>query len=143
MLTIRDIPAKYPLRNHVFDLHIKQFWGKKPQKIIWNSKDVAMQFCPIDTTFAMYRKNFSFKRLNDGIRTYYPYEARHLDWYAYGSEAMKEERERYCSEAKSDIAHWNNKKYMEKFRGKNREKQEIYYVEKNNENKLTIRSEMI
>lgn len=143
MLTIRDISTEYPLINHVFDLHIKQFWSKKPQKIIWKNKEIYIQFCPIDTTFAMYRKNFSFKRLNDGIRTYYPYEARHLDWYTHDSEAMKEERERYCLAAKSDVAHWNNKEYIEKFKGKNREKQKIYYIEKNNENRLAIKSEMI
>ena len=35
----------------------------------------------VDTTFAMYNKNFKFHRANQGVRLSYPYAARHLDWY--------------------------------------------------------------
>ncbi|MDX9856091.1 MAG: polysaccharide pyruvyl transferase family protein [Candidatus Moranbacteria bacterium] len=143
MLTIRDIPDDYVLRNHVFDLHIKQFWGNKPEEIIWKGKKIAIQFCPIDTTFAMYRKNFSFKRLNDGIRVYYPYEARHLDWYISDEDKNKKEHREYSQKASSNVAHWNNKDYADKFSKKKRVRSRIYYAEADKNNNIVIKSEII
>jgi len=143
MLTIRDIPDDYILKNHVFDLHIKQFWGNKPEEITWKGKSVAIQFCPIDTTFAMYRKNFIFKRLNEGIRVYCPYEAHHLDWYICNKDKNKKEYSEYSRKASSNVAHWNSKDYIDKFSKKEREKRKIYYVESDKDNNIIIKSEMI
>ena len=79
MLRIDDIPTSYRWRTSAIDNHTEQFWGKAPQTVVW--KGCAYHVLPsmIDTTFGMYRKGFSFDRLNIGLRTYAPYCARHLD----------------------------------------------------------------
>lgn len=102
MLQIHDVSKRNPLYAHILRAHIKQFWGKLPVFASFGEKTVAFQYSKIDTTFAMHRGGEPFKRLKNGIRTYAPYEARHLDWYE------EEQEENYKHSSNSQISHWGN-----------------------------------
>jgi hypothetical protein len=80
MLRIRDIPRDYPLFNWAMNRHIDQFWRHTPQWTETSVGRIAFLPAPVDTTFALHREGEDFRRLARGIRVYYPYEARHLDW---------------------------------------------------------------
>src|SRR2546423_1829035 len=75
------ISLTYPLKFVAAGRHYYQFWSKTPQEITWRDGVIQYQRAPIDTTFGMYRKGFTFRRQNPGLRVYAPYWARHLDWY--------------------------------------------------------------
>lgn len=104
MLEIYDIPDYYPLKDSAIKRHTDQFWSKLPIDIKWNDKDIKIQFSPIDTTFAMYRRNFNFKNYNIGIRTYKPYSAKHLDWYI-NPDDMSDDQVFYIKNS-SSVSHW-------------------------------------
>lgn len=80
MLEIYDLPDT-PNLDFQKRTHWEQFWHKTPIVGKWKHIPVLYQEAYIDTTFAMYRKTFKFHRLTKGIRLYYPFSARHLDWY--------------------------------------------------------------
>lgn len=106
MLSIRDIPATYPLYWHAVNRHVDQFWRKEPQwAILGNGERVAFQRAPIDTTFAVHRAGHRFKRKKDGLRVYHPYEARHLDWYRTREDILSSTFSRTAS---SGISHWSS-----------------------------------
>lgn len=77
MLRIDDLPNHFSLKKDMIKSHKFQFWDRES----FPHKESRVQPAMIDTTFAMYRKGFRFKRLNLGIRVHEPYMARHLDWY--------------------------------------------------------------
>lgn len=105
MLSIRDIPATYPLYWHAVNSHVDQFWRKEPQwAVLANGERVAFQRAPIDTTFAVHRAGQRFKRKKDGLRVYHPYEARHLDWYRTREDILSSTFGRTAS---SRISHWS------------------------------------
>jgi glycosyltransferase involved in cell wall biosynthesis len=104
MLRISDIPQTYPLYKEVMSRHIKQFWHRHPEWLELDGIRIASQEAFIDTTFALYRAGDKFERLGRGRRIYYPYEARHLDWYL-GSEDFGNTV--YSKTASYEIAHWN------------------------------------
>jgi len=80
MLRIDDLPECFHFRDQMIHSHMIQFWDEtKHKRILF--RNVNIQPAWIDTTFAMYRKNFYFRRLNIGIRVHDPYWAWHLDWY--------------------------------------------------------------
>jgi hypothetical protein len=79
MLRIDDIPDYFKFKNDMVHSHMLQFWDDSHNRRKF--EDTLIQRALIDTTFAMYRKSFRFKRLNLGIRVHEPYMARHLDWY--------------------------------------------------------------
>lgn len=81
MLRIDDIPADFPDREEAWRKHMAQFWTKYPDSIRHGDTTVHFQWTGIDTTFGMLRATQPFTRLLKGIRTYHPYEAKHLDWY--------------------------------------------------------------
>ena len=81
MLRIDDLPHCYPLRQTVLTRQHDLFWHKAPTPVPWRSGQIAFQRAVIDTTFGMYRASYSFSRMTNGLRTYAPYWARHLDWY--------------------------------------------------------------
>ncbi len=112
MLQIHDISKKNPIYNTILDLHIRQFWGKYPYFLGLLDTVVAYQFAKIDTTFALHRGGDRFKRLKNGIRTYAPYEARHLDWYE------EEQEDAYKQSSNADISHWGNQSFINKVKGR-------------------------
>lgn len=81
MLTIRDIPIDYPLYNEVLNRHVEQFWHRTPKWATILGQTIGYIEAPIDTTFALHRAGEPFRRLKFGVRVYYPYEAKHLDWH--------------------------------------------------------------
>jgi glycosyltransferase involved in cell wall biosynthesis len=108
MLRISDIPRKYPLFNHVMNRHIEQFWHRDPVFTSISHGEVAYIEAPIDTSFAVHRAGESFRRLKQGLRVYFPYEARHLDWYPEKAKASN-----YRESSSANISHWNNRSYFE------------------------------
>lgn len=108
MLRIHDIPSTYSLYNHAMNRHIDQFWQKEPSWFTRDEIKIAYQRAPIDTTFALYRAGERFHRLQKGLRIYYPYDARHLDWYEDESEG-----EAYRMTSSPAISHWNSQKQID------------------------------
>lgn len=115
MLRIDDIPDYYPLKKRAEDGHYKQFWHQVPQCFSWRDRLFHILPAMIDTTFGMYRKGFRFRRQNQGIRTYAPYIARHLDWYIDPNNLTDDQA--YYMQNASYISHWGGtwmKKYVPK-----------------------------
>lgn len=106
MLQIDDLPDHYPLKQRVIESHTRQFWHKTPTHINYKGVDMQIQYAPIDTTFGMYRKSYSFKPLNSGIRTYKPYSARHLDWYIDPENLSPDQI--YYLKSSSSVGHWSS-----------------------------------
>ena len=105
MLTIRDIPATYPLYWRAVNSHVDQFWRKEPAwAVLANGHRVAFQRAPIDSTFAVHRAGERFRRKKNGLRVYHPYEAQHLDWYRTREEILSSTFGRTAS---SSISHWS------------------------------------
>lgn len=72
-LKIDDLPDHYPLKQQVISWE-KQFWTLPLQKGLYSAL--------IDSTFALYRPNRVYSRYPDtGIRSDFPYLARHTGWY--------------------------------------------------------------
>lgn len=92
MLRIDDLPEHFKLKEEMVQAHEVQFWGKNREPYCTMFDGIRIQYCPIDTTFGMYRKEFEFKRLNLGFRVYEPYMARHLDWYIDTDNLTEEQR---------------------------------------------------
>jgi hypothetical protein len=111
MLRISDISQNYFLFNHVMNRHIGQFWRQDPLFTSTSLGRIAYIEAPIDTTFALHRAGEPFCRLKQGLRTYFPYEATHLDWYL-----EKDAPDSYYEGSSAKISHWNNKAYYERNR---------------------------
>jgi len=84
-LQISDIPSRFTKKvsngKQVFEQH-SRFWTDVPNIATWNGVGYHVAKHPIDTTFAMYRRNVPFKRLQGpSLRAYAPYAAVHVDWY--------------------------------------------------------------
>jgi len=132
MLRIDDIPENYPAREVCYWKHCEQFWHKKPKSTWVNDKEVYYQSAPIDSTFGMLRGNTSFKRLYQGIRTYYPYDAKHLDWYITPENITKDQLN--YSQSTNTVSHWGTRLYKNQpnFSKLSGEQRNIYTtVEKN------------
>jgi glycosyltransferase involved in cell wall biosynthesis len=126
MISITDVPKSYPLYNRVMNRHIEQFWHREPD---WfESKRVGRIAClsaDIDTTFALHRQGTSFRRLKQGIRVYFPYEAQHLDWYQ-SREAL--ESSGYYQSSFDGIGNWSNKVKHLRFAAETLEYKRFIYV---------------
>ncbi|MGC1183558.1 MAG: glycosyltransferase [Candidatus Dormiibacterota bacterium] len=107
MLRIDDLPDAYPLKAEVIRRHTDQFWHKTPEHLVWRNRLVEYQHAAIDSTFGFYRGGYRFHRLTEGLRTYQPYWARHLDWYL-DPEQLAPDQAYYLAHA-SDVAHWSGK----------------------------------
>jgi len=109
MLRIDDIPDYYPEKKRLINgekgCH-KRFHSSKIDTIQYKDKDVKYVFAPIDTTFGMYRKGKSWRRLMNGIRVLSPYSARHLDWYL-DPKNLTQDQKYYIEHASKQIAHWS------------------------------------
>ncbi|MBI4962513.1 MAG: glycosyltransferase family 2 protein [Desulfomonile tiedjei] len=97
-LRIDDLPDHYALRSMVQEWE-SQYW----QKQIGELDGVPIYSAYVDTTFALYPefKIFSLQ----GIRTGFPYVARHLPWYL-NSEQISEEESFYEQHASKSFHNW-------------------------------------
>lgn len=106
MLRIDDLPNHYPLKKRARRSHIRQFWGKEPLCTSWYGHEYHYQYAPIDSTFGIYRKGTKWKNFNQGIRTYAPYIAKHLDWYLDPNKLTKDQQY-YAEHTSKTINHWS------------------------------------
>lgn len=106
MLRIRDIPRDYPLYNRVMNRHIEQFWRHRPHRLQTAFGTCAVLPAAIDTSFALHRAEFAFRRMRLGLRTYAPFEALHLDWYPQRTAAG------YRESSSGAISHWDNARQL-------------------------------
>jgi hypothetical protein len=97
-LRIDDLPNHYSFKQQVITWE-SQFWTKR----IANNLFDAL----IDTTFALYRPGSGYDM--QGIRTGFPYVARHLPWYET-SETPTKDRIYYMHRARAGINSWNDQK---------------------------------
>ena len=106
MLRIDDIPKCYPLRERLLrrSRH-RKFHSAKVHITNYKGEQIKYIFAKIDTTFGMYRKGSQWYRLQNGIRVFAPYSAKHLDWYI-DPKNMTEDQEYYKRRA-SKNAHWS------------------------------------
>ncbi|NIJ45431.1 hypothetical protein FHR24_001899 [Wenyingzhuangia heitensis] len=96
-LKLDDIPETYPFKNKVLEWE-KQFWKTKTK----GGNFIA----DIDTTFALYRPKINILRyFYKGLRTDFPYQARHFGWYI-NPQKLTEEQVFYNKEANSSSS-WN------------------------------------
>jgi hypothetical protein len=111
MLRIDDIPEEYPSREWCYRRHVDQFWGKQPNKIaLKNGFVVFGQIAKIDSTFGLLKSTTKFQRLLTGVRVYYPYQARHLDWYIT-PENMTEDQIYYMNNSNELVSNWGTKHF--------------------------------
>lgn len=106
MLRIDDIPADFPDREEAWRKHMAQFWTKYPDSIRHGDTTVYFQRAGIDTTFGMLRATQPFKRLLKGVRTYHPYEAKHLDWYIT-PKTITPDQIHYQKSTSRNISNWH------------------------------------
>ena len=97
-LRIDDLPDDYPFKQQVITWE-SQFWTKRIANNLYDAL--------IDTTFALYRAGSTYDML--GIRTGFPYVARHLPWYEI-SEKPSKDRVYYMQHARAGINSWSDHK---------------------------------
>lgn len=106
-LQISDIPSSYTGQfngNAVYDWE-KKFWKDVPNIATWNGVGYHVTFAPIDTTFAMRRRNTHFRRLDAPcLRAYAPYGAVHVDWYFNSTNQTADKA--YYTKHSSDVNNW-------------------------------------
>ena len=95
-LKIDDLPNAYPNKKLVVQ------WESRYTKKI--SQTPLLFDAQIDTTFALYRPNriTPFNRIGRGIRTGFPYTARHLPWYS----VKETEEDQYYKSHQNGGASW-------------------------------------
>ncbi|TAE35276.1 MAG: glycosyltransferase family 2 protein [Runella slithyformis] len=71
-LKIDDLPDCFPKKQEIVAIESK-YWQRKRSELAYDA--------PIDTTFALYRPGAKGDHRAKGLRTVYPYVARHLPWY--------------------------------------------------------------
>ena len=135
MLRVRDIPREYPLFNRVINRH-RWFWRQSPQWAETSAGRIAILPAPINTTFASHRKGEPFRRLKEGIRVYFPYEARHLDWYVSDTQARASS---YHHTSAADISHWDNAGQLQTHGDERLRNGRLIYVERDPGGRLIIR----
>lgn len=105
-LKLDDLPETYKYKYDI--IRFESFYWEKKIKYEFPIYDA-----PIDTTFALYRPlgGYDYKTFYDGIRTGYPYIARHLGWYIDNFS-----QEDYYSQAKNEFSTSLNDNAMDDFR---------------------------
>ena len=93
-LRIDDLPDHYRWRTNVIAWE-SQFWERKIAPNLYDA--------PIDTTFALYRARA--RHDVSGMRTGFPYLARHWPWYA-DSNSPSDDHLYYLRHAKPGLSHW-------------------------------------
>ena len=115
-LKIDDIPDYYPYKNIVLNKYKKYNLFDKNSKftkiINYKDKEYFITQSKIDTTFQLISVNnipikFPTKK---SIRTWAPYDAKHLDWYIDPNNMT--DCQKYYTKKTTNISHWNiNIKY--------------------------------
>ncbi|MDE7438643.1 MAG: glycosyltransferase [Muribaculaceae bacterium] len=99
-LRIDDLPDHYPHKEKVIN------W----ESVFWEEEvEPGVYLAPIDTTFALYRpftKNTRDK-LDNILRTGFPYTMRHLPWYS--NPDNQTENEAYYTKSTQSETHWGGK----------------------------------
>lgn len=94
-LKLDDLPEDYIYKWDIIRFE-SFYWQKK-----LSFEGMTIYDAPIDTTFALYRPGITRLKKNfyDGIRTGYPYVARHLGWYidSYGQNSYYKESKIYST----------------------------------------------
>lgn len=108
MLKIDDIPDSYPAKEICLWRHVEQFWNKTPQKKKALGKTIYVQNAPIDSTFGLVRQKTKYQRLLQGYRTYFPYEAKHLDWYIT-PENIESDQQHYIDNSNNTVSSWGSR----------------------------------
>ena len=108
-LQISDIPSHFSKKfskdqKSVYEWE-SMFWTDVPNIATWNGIGYHVANQPIDTTFAMFRRDTHFKRLlRPSLRAYAPYAAVHVDWYD-DSKHLPEDKV-YYSERQLGVSSW-------------------------------------
>ena len=108
-LQISDIPSHFTKTvfggRSVFKQH-SQFWTTVPSIATWNDVGYHITKQPIDTTFAMFRRDTDFGRLaGPSLRAYAPYAAIHVDWY-HDSNNLPPDKVYYTKRQSSKVNNW-------------------------------------
>lgn len=93
-----------------------QKWESLYYKNRLNSFEPYIYGSSIDTTFAMYRpqKEWKNKSFFNGIRTGYPYQARHLPWYKDLNDLSDEDK--FYNQTDCGSGNWNSAAGLERIR---------------------------
>jgi len=110
MLRIDDIPDCYHNKEKVQIRHFREFWSKEINNIKYKNKVIRYISTKIDTTFGMYKEGSQWHRLQNGVRVFAPYSARHLDWYL-NSKNLTPDQKHYVEYASKAITHWSMGNY--------------------------------
>jgi len=107
-LIISDIPSRFsklfPTGETVREWESK-FWMDVPNIATWNGIGYHVANHPIDTTFAMFRRDTTLRRGGSpSLRAYAPYAAVHVDWYYNSSNPPADKI--YYSEHQSFVNNW-------------------------------------
>jgi hypothetical protein len=94
-LVISDLPDHYRWKQKVITWE-SQFWEKRLTPTLYDA--------PIDTTFALYRPGSPYDL--SGIRSGFPYLARHYPWYE-NTDAPSTEQLYYTNHAKPGTNNWS------------------------------------
>jgi hypothetical protein len=106
-LQISDIPSHFlgSFRNQTVYEWESNFWRAVPNMATWNGIGYHVADQPIDSTFAMFRRDTKFARLQrPSLRTYAPYAAVHVDWY-HDSKNLPADK-LYYVEHQSGVNNW-------------------------------------
>jgi hypothetical protein len=96
-LRIDDLPAHYPLRDHVVEWEAR-FWQDEVEPGAYRAD--------IDTTFALYRPLDRRHMENRALRTGTPYVARHQPWYTDPG-ALTDDDHYYREHADPTVSNWD------------------------------------
>ena len=100
-LKIDDLPDIYEFKQNVVA------WESQFYKKIIQDEEVTLYDAKIDTTFALYRPQiFSSLNFYSGIRTGFPYQARHLPWYK-ARDQLSDEDIFYTNTSLTNVGNWN------------------------------------
>merc|ERR1712087_1041614 len=106
-LQISDIPSHFKGKlsgKSAYNWESK-FWSSVPYMATWNGVGYHIATQPIDTTFAMHRRDTRVGRLiSPSVRAYAPYAAVHVDWY-YDSENLPADKV-YYTNGQSGVNNW-------------------------------------
>jgi len=108
MLRINDLPQNKYTKEQIRRQTV-QFWNKP--RVLLRLPGCTQEAIPtvVDTTFAMFKDNFRFRRYGRGYRLFEPFMAKHLDWYDDIEHPSKEKMHYFntaskCSSAKVSIS---------------------------------------
>lgn len=110
-LQISDIPVEHSTNSTSEKVleHESYFWTSAvPHMGTWNGMGQHFVDAPIDTTFAMRRRNLKFARLQrPSARVHAPYAAVHTDWY-FNSSDLPEDKIWYQTRLSNNgqVNHW-------------------------------------